>query len=89
MHREINKEMEKRKVRFENDSQSALLWLMSNRGEKLFDEYGKWCVHRYDSNTIDVCWISDEDEDAGTEEYETMSYDEFIEEFKDEVLVSK
>ena len=85
--------MEKRKVRFENDSQSALLWLMANRGEKLFDEYGKWCVHRYDSNTIDVCWISDDDRDAssdaGDEDFETMSYEEFIEEFKDEILVSK
>ena len=86
--------MEKRNVKFQKgDAQSALLWLMSNRGHKLYDEYGNYVIHPINQNNVIEEYLpySYEDEDGvpvWDEDMNRLDYEDFIEVYNRHVLES-
>lgn len=84
--------MEKRKVRFQHDAQSALLWLMSNRTERLYDEFGTSVIHSNHGNIIEMCSVYCFDNEDGLpdwdDDYEHLSYEDFIKIFNEHTLES-
>ena len=86
--------MEKRNVKFQKgDAQSALLWLMSNRGHKLHDECGNYVIHPVERNNIIEEYItySYKDEDGlavWDEDMSRLNYEDFIEIYNQHVLES-
>ena len=86
--------MEKRHVRFEN-TQDALLWLMSHRNSnendsKLYDQYGNYVIHAPYNNTIEHHYYEHSIDDNGYDnsfwDFERLSYEEFIKRFEGIVL---
>lgn len=87
--------MEKRHVRFE-DPQDALLWLMANRTDKLYDPSGDYVMHGA-GNTIEyyelipIPTLDDPDAELATyeEDLDIIDYEEFLKMFKNVPLENK
>ena len=87
-------EQKKRTVKFQKgDAQSALLWLMSNRGKCLYDEYGNYVVHPLNTSNIieEYQPYAYETEDGMTdwdEDFNRLSYEDFVEVYNEHTLES-
>ena len=86
-------EQTKRKVKFQKgDAQSALLWLMSNSGEHLYDEFGTCIVHSSIGNTIEISsayyYENEDGEPEWGEDFDSLSYEDFVEAYNEHTLES-
>lgn len=86
-------EQKKRTVKFQKgDAQSALLWLMSNRGERLYDEFGTCIVHSSNGNTIEISsayyYENEDGEPEWGEDFDSLSYEDFVKTFDEHTLES-
>ena len=85
---------QKRMVKFQKgDAQSALLWLMSNRGKCLYDEYGNYVVHPLNtSNVIEeyqpYAYETDDGMTDWDEDFDSLSYEDFIKVYNEHTLES-
>jgi hypothetical protein len=84
-------EQTKRKVKFQKgDAQSALLWLMSNSGEHLYDEFGTCIVHSSIGNTIEISsayyYENEDGEPEWGEDFDSLSYEDFVKTFNEHTL---
>ena len=86
-------EQKKRTVKFQKgDAQSALLWLMSNRGERLYDEFGTCIVHSSNGNIIEISstyyYENEDGEPEWDEDYDQLTYEDFIKTFNEHTMQS-
>ena len=86
-------EQTKRKVKFQKgDAQSALLWLMSNRDERLYDDFGTCVVHSSNGNTIEISsayyYENEDGEPEWDEDYDLLTYEDFVEAYNEHTLES-
>ena len=84
---------QKRTVKFQpGEAQSALLWLMSNRGERLYDEFGTCIVHSSNSNIIEISstyyYENEDGEPEWDDDYEQLTYEDFVKVYNEHTLES-
>jgi hypothetical protein len=74
----------RRMVRFNKDSQSALLWLMSNRFHgTLTDEYGNIFSHQNPNMIRIEMWSYDYDGVFDCYDIQNISYEDFVNDYSD------
>ena len=86
-------EQMKRTVKFQKgDAQSALLWLMSNRDGRLYDEFGTCIYHAPHGNMIEIsstyCYENENGEPEWDDDYNQLTYEDFVKTFNEHTLES-
>ena len=82
-----------RTVKFQKcEAQSALLWLMSNRDGRLYDEFGTCIVHSSNGNTIEISsayyYENEDGEPEWDEDYDQLTYEDFVKTFNEHTMQS-